>query len=100
MNTVTGSPFNSNLSVFRMTDSTTNAFDDAFSTFLLKTGNNYVGDITSFVNSWLNSRDNHGLLIRPQSINEGLDLFAIKGSNTPILSERPRLKIVFTRLQD
>jgi hypothetical protein len=100
LNTVTGIPFNSNLIVFRMTDSTTNAFDDAFSTLLSKVGNTYVGDITSFVNLWLNSRENHGLLIRPQSYTEGLELFAIKGSNTPILSERPRLKIVFTRLQD
>ncbi|UCH64909.1 MAG: hypothetical protein JSW63_09860 [Ignavibacterium sp.] len=100
LNTVTGSPFNSNLTVFRMTDSTSNAFDESFNVTLSKVGNLYIGDITSFVNFWLNTRDNHGLLIRSQSYTEGLELFAFKGSSSPLLSERPRLKIVFTRLQD
>jgi hypothetical protein len=100
LNTVTGSPFNSNLSALRMTDSTTNVFDETFAVTLRKEGNLYIGDITSFVSFWLNSRDNHGLLIRSQSYTEGLELFAVKGSNSPLLSERPRLKIVFTRLQD
>jgi hypothetical protein len=100
LNTVTGSSFNSNLTAFRVTDSTSNTIDESFSVTLVKDGNVYIGDITSFVNFWLNSRDNHGLLIRSQSYTEGLELFAIKGSNTPLLSERPRLKIVFTRLED
>jgi hypothetical protein len=98
--TVTGIPFNSNLTAFRMTDTTTNAFDESISVTLSKEGNQYIGDITPFVNFWLNSRDNHGLLIRSQSYTEGLELFAIKGSNTPVQSDRPRLKIVFTRLED
>jgi hypothetical protein len=100
LNTVTGSPFNSNLNAYRVTDSTNNAFDESFGVTLVNAGNLYIGDITSFVNLWLNSRDNHGLLIRSQSYTEGLELFAIKGSNTPLLSEKPRLKIVFTRLED
>jgi hypothetical protein len=99
LNTVTGSSFNNNLIAFRVTDSTTNAFDESFSVTLIKVNNSYIGDITSFVNFWLNSRDNYGLLIRSQSYIEGLELFAIKGSNAPLLSERPRLKIVFTRLE-
>jgi len=99
INTITGSSFNSNLIAYRVTDSTNLDFDDAFGVTLLKEGNFYIGDITQFVNSWLNSRDNHGLLIRPQSYIEGLELFALIGSNFPEQSDKPRLKIVFTRLE-
>lgn len=99
INTVTGSPSNSNITAYRVTDSTNNAFDQSFNVTLSKVGNLYVGDITAFVNIWLNTRDNQGLLIRPQSYTEGLELIAFKGSSSSLLSERPRLKIVFTRLQ-
>jgi len=100
LNTITGSSFNSNINAYRITDSSSIAFDESFGTELVKEGNVYIGDITPFVNFWLNNRDNHGLLLRSQSFMEGLELFALKGSNFPVQSERPRLKIVFTRLQE
>ena len=55
-----------------------------------------MGDITSFITSWITNGDNQGMVIRPASLIEGLELFAIKGSESPELSERPRLRIVFT----
>jgi len=71
-----------------------------FGPTLVKEGNVYIGDITPFVNSWLNDKNNQGLLLRSQSFIEGLELFALKGSSFPVQSERPRLRIVFTRLEE
>ena len=99
INTIRGSSFNSNLSVYRMTDSTNMDSDESVGVTLLKEGNMYIGNITQFVNSWINNRNNHGLLIRSQSYRDGLELFALKGSNSPEQTDRPRLKIVFTRLE-
>ena len=101
INTITGSSFNSNLSVYRITDSSNVKIDETFSVTLRREGNIYTGDITAFVTRWLSSiRDNQGLVIRSQSYTEGLELFAIKGSSSTLQSDRPRLKVVYTRLEE
>lgn len=101
LNTITGSSFNSNLSVYRITDSSNATIDPSFSVTLKKEGNSYSGDITPIVSTWLNSiRDNQGLVIRAQTNTNGLELFALKGSSSILQSDRPRLKVVFTRLEE
>ena len=63
---------------------------------MIKNDNTYTGDITLFILLWTTNEDNQGMVIRSASLIEGLELFAIKGSDDLSLSERPRLRIVFT----
>jgi hypothetical protein len=96
LSSITGSSFNSNLAVFQITDSSDLTINENSGILLGKHNNIYTGDITSFITSWINNEDNQGMVIRPASLIEGLELFAIRGSEYPELSERPRLRIVFT----
>lgn len=96
LSSITGSSFNPNLAVFKITDSSDVTIDEGSGILLIKTNNIYTGDITSFITSWITNEDNQGMVIRHASLIEGLELFAIRGSEYPELSERPRLRIVFT----
>ena len=96
LSSITGSSFNPNLTVFKITDSSDVTIDESRGILLIKNDNTYTGDITLFIISWTTSEDNQGMVIRSASLIEGLELFAIKGSDDPKLSERPRLRIVFT----
>ncbi len=96
LSSITGSSFDSNLLVFKITDSSDVTIDEGIAILLSKKNNIYTGDITSFVTSWINNEDNQGIVVQPASLIEGLELFAIRGSEYPELSERPRLRIVFT----
>ena len=93
---ITGSSFNSNLAVFRITDSSDVTVDESTRILLGKNNNIFTGNITSFIISWIANDNNQGMVIRPASLTERLELFAIKGSEYPALSERPRLRIVYT----
>jgi len=96
LSSITGSPFNANLAVFQITDSSDLTVNESSGILLGKHNNIYTGNITSYITSWINSENNQGMVIRSASLTEGLELFAIKGSDYPNLSERPRLRIVFT----
>ena len=96
LSSITGSSFNPNLTVFKITDSSDVTIDESRGILLIKNNNTYTGDITLFIISWITNEDNQGMVIRSASLIEGLELFAIKGSDDPNLSERPRLRIVFT----
>ncbi len=96
LSSITGSSFDANLTVFKITDSSDVTIDDGSRIILEKENDIYKGDITSFITSWIANDDNQGMVIKPASPTEGLELFAIKGSEHPEFSERPRLRIVFT----
>jgi hypothetical protein len=96
LGSIKGSSFNPNLTVFPITDSSDVTLDEDRAVALIKVSNIFTGDITSFITSWINDGNNQGMVIKPQSLIEGLELIAIKGSEYPEFSERPRLRIVFT----
>ncbi len=96
LSSITGSSFNPNLAVYKIIDSSDVTVDEDRGILLIKTDNIYIGNITSFITSWINNEDNLGMVIRSASLTEGLELFALRGSEYPELSERPRLRIVFT----
>jgi len=96
LSSITGSSFNSNLAVFKITDSSDVTVDEGNGILLIKNENTYTANITTFITSWITNEDNQGMVIRSASLVEGLELFAIRGSEHPELSERPRLRIVFT----
>ena len=96
INTVTGSSFSNSLNAFFVEDSTTKEVIEDGSFLLSFSDNSYSGDISSYVRTWVNENRNQGVLLRSGSDIEGLELFALKGSNALNHSERPRLKIVYT----
>lgn len=96
LNSVTGSSFDANLKALRITDSTDLSIDEGNEITLTKENYTYTGDITSFITSWIRNEDNQGLVIQTGKLTEGLELIAIKGSDYPDQSVRPRLRIVFT----
>ncbi|MCZ6702992.1 MAG: hypothetical protein O6940_08130 [Ignavibacteria bacterium] len=96
LSSIKGSSFNPNLAVFLIMDSSDVNLAEDMAVVLTKENNIYTGDITSFITSWITNEDNQGMVIIPASLREGLELFAIKGSEYPKLSERPRIQIVFT----
>jgi hypothetical protein len=96
LSSITGSSFNPNLAVFRITDSSDVTIDESTGTLLVKNKNTFTGNITSLITFWITSEDNQGMVIRSASLTEGIELFAIKGSGHSELSERPRLRIVYT----
>ena len=94
-NSITGSSYNSYLSVLRIKDSTSMELDETNVMTLVKQDSIFTGDITPIVRYWNIYGGNYGVVIRAGTLTEGLELFTIKGSESS-LSERPRLKIVYT----
>jgi hypothetical protein len=64
---------------------------------LIFDNNQFNGDITNFVRTWIARGQNYGILLEAGSQLLGLDLFALKGSDYPVVSERPRIKITYTQ---
>lgn len=63
---------------------------------LSRSGNLYKGNIAAFVQYWISTNTNNGMLLKAGAPLEGADLFAVKGSNAADPVKRPRLKIIYT----
>jgi hypothetical protein len=63
---------------------------------LTYSNNEYSGDITNYVRSWISKDENYGMLIQPANLTLGTELFALKGSNYPDVTFRPRVVITYT----
>lgn len=94
--TITGTSFTNSLRVNYLTDSTTLAIDSSFSLFLDRDGNTFKGSVTSFIQRTVVENNNQGLLLSASDKLNGVELFAIKGSNASALIERPKLQIIYT----
>ena len=94
--TITGSSFTNSLRVNYLTDSTSLIIDSTFSLFLDRDSNTFEGSVTSFVQRTLIENNNQGLLLSASDKLNGVELFAIKGSNAAIFTERPKLQIIYT----
>ncbi|MCU0344066.1 MAG: hypothetical protein MUF28_09630 [Ignavibacterium sp.] len=95
--TKTGSSFVNRLSVFLLDDSASNKINFDFLYTLERTGSTFTGEITNIIRAWNNNADNQGILIKSTAELTGLEIYAIKGSNAPIIEQRPRLEIVYSR---
>jgi len=83
--------------VSNIVDSTTKVIDSTLSQEnLVPNGDSYSGLITTFVQTWLNTGKNEGILLAPSGGIDGVDLFVFRGSNAKVFSDRPRLKIIYT----
>ena len=96
INTRTGTSFENNLLAYFVEDSTAKEVNEGGAFKLSFIDNGYSGDITSYVRIWINEKRNQGVILRSGNDIEGLELFALKGSNAVNFAERPRLKIVYT----
>ncbi len=94
--TITGSSFTNSVRVNYITDSTNLAIDSTFSLFLDRDANTFKGSVTSFIQRTLIENNNQGLLLSASDKINGVELFAIKGSNAAVFTERPNLQIIYT----
>lgn len=96
LKTVTGTSFTNSLRVNYITDSTNNSIDSSLLVFLDRDSNIFKGNISLYVQKAIIQNNNQGLVIAAGDKLNGVELFAIKGSNAAVFTERPRLQIKYT----
>jgi len=97
LNTITGSSYTNTLLVYILSDSTNETLADSTQILTLTgSGNIFQGNITPFVQRWIDKGNDQGLLIKAANFIGGLELFAIKNSSAANFSQRPRLQITYT----
>ncbi len=91
-----GTDMTNTLDVRLLQDTVNIAFDTTQIFTLTRSGNTFQGDLTHYVQSWIDTGNNLGILLQVTNQAENVDLFAIKGSNAADRSVRPRLQLTFT----
>jgi hypothetical protein len=95
INSVYGSSYNNTLRVHYLNTNDSIKTEGNPITLLYK-NNQFSGDITGFVRSWVSKNENFGMLIETGNPSLGTDLFALKGSDYSEIVERPRIIITYT----
>lgn len=95
INSIKGSSFSNNL-VARYLSFADSLNTEGNSVTLAFSGNQFIGDITSFVRSWVTQNENNGILLEAGNQVLGLELFSLRGSDYAVISERPRIRISYT----
>jgi len=94
-NSVYGSSYDNSLRVYYL--NTNDSIKTEGNPITLSYKNNqFSGDITGFVRSWVSKDQNFGMLIETGNPSLGTDLFALKGSDYSEIAERPRIIITYT----
>lgn len=97
LKTVVGSNYAPVISAFNIADSAGRKIDSTFaSATLVKYDTTYEGIITGYVQRWVTSKQNQGVIISPQDGLNGMEIFVFKGSNASEPWKRPRLEILYT----
>ena len=94
LETLVGDSYLNSVDVYFVLDSTNLDSISAYTT-LARNGNQFTGDITTFVREWAKG-NNNGLILSTSSPFDGVELFAIKGSSAANINDRPYLKITYT----
>ncbi|MGA7720804.1 MAG: hypothetical protein WCA84_06475 [Ignavibacteriaceae bacterium] len=94
--TIVGYPYLNSLTVLLLTDSTARAYDSTQSIELSRSGNTFQGNIAAYVQNWIDKGVNEGLLLQVTTQNDGLEYYALTGSNAANRALRPRLQITYT----
>ena len=94
LETVVGTNYLNGIDTYFLLDSINT---DSISSYvsLARDGSQFTGTITSFVREWIKG-NNNGLILTTSSPFDGVELFAIKGSSSANLNDRPYLKITYT----
>ena len=97
--TKTGSTYTNSLRayLFATTDTTDYGVNSDYVETLSRNNNTFTGSVTDIVRGIHSGTNNEGFLIKNSSDLNGVEIFAIKGSNAANISERPRLEIIYSR---
>lgn len=96
INSIKGSGFSNNL-IAKYLSYADSLNTEGNSVTLVYNNNQFIGDITAFVRSWVTKNENYGLLLEAGNQVLGLELFALKGSDFSVVAERPRLRVTYTQ---
>ena len=92
-----GTSYSPVIAVFNIADSAAKNIDSSFSGATLSPyDTTYEGNITGFVQKWVTSKQNQGIILSPQDGLKGMETFVFKGSNATEPWKRPRLEILYT----
>ena len=96
LSSVTSESGAGSIAVYSIVDSTTDSVDVYSAVLMTKQDNIFTGDITHFVDNWVNKKNNQGMILISGTQTDNLELLAIKGSNYSDLLERPLIKVTYT----
>lgn len=91
-----GSSFINSIRLGFFTDSSNIAIDSARALTLTRDGNSFTGNITPFVQRWINGELNKGMLLWAAGQLEGVERFVFFGSGNADRSKQPKLTITYT----
>ncbi len=95
--TKTAESYSNYLIAYFAKDTTSNSYDTTSGIVLSRVQNYFTGDISRFIQSISSGyHENQGIVLAAGGQNIGVDLFALKGSETTDASLRPRLVITYT----
>lgn len=93
---VFGSQFDNSVIAYTIVNSETDSVSSSLFARLEGTGQEYSGNITTILKYWLLEDKNYGLILRPETEQNGLELFYIFGSDVADLTKRPYLEIIYS----
>lgn len=96
LKTVTGSSFSNSLRVNYLTDSVNLVIDSTSLIFMDRVNRTFRATVTSYIQQSLIKKNYQGFLISAADKMNGMELFALKGSNASIYAEKPKLEIIYT----
>ncbi len=88
--------FTNGLRALDLADSSSLTLTKESAVTLIKDSTGYGGDIASFVQNWVKTKNNQGFLVTAFDEGSGVDIFAIKNSNSSDITKRPKLIITYT----
>lgn len=97
LETKTGSTYLNSLRVYLFADTTSYLLNSNFVSVLNRSGATFSGDITGLVRAIHGGIDNLGFLVKAANEIDGVEIFALKGSNAADVAKRPNLEIVYSR---
>lgn len=92
-----GNNFKDELKAFIITDKDSLKYNTNNVFTLNRVGDKYIGNISGMVRYWHANNPNYGILIKSANEIAGLEKFMIKSSSYPILNQRPKLEIIYTK---
>lgn len=95
--TKTGSDYTNSLRVYLFSDSAAYEVNSNYVEVLSRSGDKFNGSVTDIIRAIHSGLDNQGLLIKASSDLNGVEIFALKGSNASDITKRPKLEIVYSR---
>ena len=97
LKSVRGNSVSPSLVIFNIQDSSARLIDSTLNAVSLTlTGSGYAGLITPFVQKWLFTKQNQGIILAPGDGLRGMEIFVFRGSTYTDKAKRPRLEITYT----